>query len=171
LGTNYVPSAAVLSIVALRCVLSVLDGFFGHGFLVAANRVAERQRALAMSLALLGILSVVLGYFWGAIGVAFALVISDATLILQYLPISARIGLKIEWPRMLPVGIAGFLMTLCALALPGEISFVLRALASVAVYICALLVLSKEQIRNLGKTLHDCIFPRPDCGVETAAPE
>ena len=171
LGANYVPSAAVLSIVAVRCVLSVLDGFFGHGFLVAANRVAERQRALAISLVLLGILSVVLGYFWGAIGVAFALVMSDATLILQYLPISARIGLKIEWPRMLPVGVAAFLMILCALALPGDIPFLLRALASVAVYICALLVLSKEQLRNLGKTLHDCIFPRPDCGVETAAPE
>ena len=46
LGSNYVPSAPVLQIVAAKCVLSVLDGFLGHGFLVAANRVGERQKAL-----------------------------------------------------------------------------------------------------------------------------
>jgi len=169
LGATYVPSAAVLSIVSLKCVFSVLDGFFGHGFLVAANRVVERQRALAVSLVMLGVLSVVLGYRWGAMGVGLALVTSDATLILQYLRVSARIGLKIEWPNLLPVAVAAILMVICARALPAELHFALRTLAAVGVYMCTLLILSKEQIRNFAKTLRDCLFARPE--VRTATPE
>ena len=117
LGSNYVPSAPVLQIVAAKCVLSVLDGFLGHGFLVAANRVGERQKALGRCLILLGILSVILGYFWGAVGVGIALLLSDSALISYYLRISSRIGLKIEWPEMFPAAIASLLLVACALVL------------------------------------------------------
>jgi len=169
LGTNYLPSATVLSIIAVKCVLSVLDGFFGHGFLVAANRVRERQRALAECLVLLGLLSVVLGYFWGAVGVGFALVLSDGSLILHYLRISSRIGLKIEWPAMWPVGIAATLMICCAATLPVEVHFLLRALAAMAVYACALLLLSKKQFMNLGQMLRECTSKGPEYDAKAAS--
>jgi PST family polysaccharide transporter len=171
IGTNYVPSATVLSIISIKCVLTVLDGFFGHGFLVAANRVRERQRALAKCLLLLGLLSAVFGYFWGAVGVGIAFVVSDSYLILQYLRISSRIGLKIEWPSMLPVGIAAVLMTCCALVLPEGINFALRGLAAVAVYTCTLLVLSKEQLLNLGATLRECVSKAPECETQAVGPK
>lgn len=171
LGSNYVPSAPVLSIVAAKCVLSVLDGFFGHGFLVAANRVAERQKALARCLVLLGILSVILGYFWGAIGVGIALLVSDSALILQYLRISSRIGLKIEWPAMLPAAIASVFLIGCALTLQGELPFPVRAVAAIATYVCILLVLSRDQLLSLKNTLRDCIFARPACEIEAAKTE
>jgi len=169
LGANYVPSAAVLSIVAIRCVLTVLDGFFGHGFLVAANRVAERQKALAESLVVLGLLSLLLGHFWGAVGVGCALVVSDGWLILQYLRISARIGLRIEWPALLPIAVAAALMVACALALPAGVPSGLRALATIAVYASTLLALSKRQVLNLGETLRACMSRSPKYEAEAVA--
>lgn len=159
LGRQYIPSAAVLRIVAIRCVSSVLDGFLGHGFLVAVNRVSERQKALARCLILLAVLSVALGAVWGAVGVGVALVISDGCLILQYLWIISRIGQKIQWPSLTPSVFAAVFMVACAMGLPGDINFILRAATAVAVYFCTLLVLSKERLLGLGQTLRECIAP------------
>ena len=157
LGPEYVPSAAVLQIVAVRSVLSVLDGFLGHGFLVAANQVCERQRALARCLVLLAAMSLAFGYLWGAVGVGLALLISDGCLILQYLWINSRIGLKIEWPSMAPSLAAILLMVACVWLLPDEFHFTLRALASIAVYFFALFVFSKDRLLDLGQTLRECM--------------
>jgi len=159
LGPQYIPGAPVLRIVAVRCVLSVLDGFLGHGFLVAVNRVGERQKALARSLVVLAVLSLAFGARWGAVGVGFALVISDLSLILQYLWITARIGLRVEWPSMAPSLIAAGFMAACALGVSGDINFILRAFAGVAVYFGVLLVLSRERLLGLGQTLRECIAP------------
>jgi len=159
LGPQYVPGASVLRIVAVRCVLSVLDGFLGHGFLVAVNRVSERQKALARCVILLTVLSLTLGAKWGAAGVGFALVISDLSLILQYLWITTRIGLRVQWPSMTPSLVAAGFMVACALALPDEVNFILRGLTALAVYFCALLVLSKDRLLGLGQTLRECIAP------------
>ena len=159
LGPQYVPGASVLRIVAVRCVLSVLDGFLGHGFLVAVNRVSERQKALARCVILLTVLSLVLGAKWGALGVGFALVISDLFLILQYLWITSRIGLRVQWPSMAPSIVAACFMVACALAVPADVNFILRALTALAVYFCVLLVLSKDRLLGLGQTLRECIAP------------
>ena len=157
LGSQYLPSGPVLRIVALRSVTSVLDGFLGHGFLVAVGRVKERQQALSRCLLILASLSLIFGYFWGAIGVGFALVISDLILILQYLGIAAGIGLKIHWPSLSSNLAAAVLMTLCALGLPREINFMLRAIAAAAVYFVVLLLVSRNRIVNVGHTLRECV--------------
>jgi len=157
LGPQYLPSVPVLRIVALRSVTSVLDGFLGHGFLVAVDRVRERQQALSRCLLILASFSLVFGYFWGAIGVGFALVVSDLILILQYLGIAAGIGLKIHWPSLSSNLAAAVLMTLCALALPREINFMLRAIAAAAVYFVVLLLVCRNRIVNVGHTLRECV--------------
>lgn len=159
LGPQYIPSAPVLRIVAVRCVTMVLDGFLGHGFLVAVNRVSERQKALARCLVLLAVLSVALGAMWGAAGVGVALVISDACLILQYVWIISGSGQKIQWPSLTPSLVAGVFMVACAVGMPGDINFILRAATAVAVYFCTLLILSKERVLGLGQTLRECIAP------------
>lgn len=156
LGSRFTGSAPVLRVVACRCVLAVLDGFLGHGFLVAVNRVKERQVALTRSLILLIVLSLVFGYYWGALGVAYALLISDVVLILQYLLISARIGLRIEWPSVAPTLTAGVCMIVSGLALPSSMNLVTQILAVAAIYCSVLLVLSRNRLLSAGRTLREC---------------
>ena len=157
LGAQYLPSAAILQIVALRSVLSVLDGFLGHGFLVAIDRVKERQQALLRCMILLIVLSLGLGRVWGAVGVGLALVISDATLILQYLWIASRIHLKLSWPAAITTLLAAGFMAICAVGLPNDINFVLRGTSAVAVYFVVLFLVSKNRVLSFGQTLWECV--------------
>lgn len=157
LGSRFAASAPVLRVVAYRCILSVLDGFFGHGFLVAVNRVKERQLALTRSLILLAALSLIFGHFWGALGVAYALLVCDALLILQYLLISSRIGLKVEWPSIAPALTAGGCMVTCGLAIPANTNLPLRIAAVVTTYACVLFLLGRNRLLSAGRTLRECV--------------
>ena len=157
LGPRYVPSAPVLRIVACRSVLAVLDGFLGHGFLVSVNRLKERQTALTVSFLLLAALSTLLGYCWGAEGVAIALFISDAVLISQYLRITSKIGMPIEWPAIVPGILAGAIMVATALVLPQGAQPLLKLLVIVLVYAAGLALLSKNRLLDAGRTLQECI--------------
>jgi O-antigen/teichoic acid export membrane protein len=157
LGPRYVPSAPVLRIVACRSVLAVLDGFLGHGFLVSVNRLKERQTALSISLFLLAALSTLLGYLWGAEGVAIGLFISDAVLISQYLRIISKIGMPMEWPAVVPGILAGAIMAAAALVLPQGAQPLLKLLVIVLVYVAALTLLSKNRLLDAGRTLQECI--------------
>jgi PST family polysaccharide transporter len=157
LGSKYIPSAPVLRIVASRSVLAVLDGFLGHGFLIAVNRLKERQKALSLSLVLLAALSTLFGYLWGAIGVAVGLFISDAVLVLQYLRITSRIGMRIEWPSIAPTFLAGVTMVALALAIPQQMHLLLKLPIVIFVYLVALILLSKDRLLEAGRTLQECI--------------
>jgi len=157
LGPRYVPSAPVLRIVACRSVLAVLDGFLGHGFLVSVNRLRERQTALSVSFFLLAALSTLLGYLWGAEGVAIGLFISDAVLISQYLRIISKIGMPIEWPAVVPGILAGAIMAATALVLPQGAQPLMKLLVIVFVYVAALTLLSKNRLLDAGRTLQECI--------------
>lgn len=157
LGSRYANSATVLRIVASRSLLSVLDGFIGHGYLIAVNQVKLRQKAQARSLALLAGLTLLLGWLWGPLGVAAALFVSDCTLILQYLNISQRMKMKIEWPAALPAAIAGgamiatVLITSHSLALPIEVPLAFSA------YFFGLLIFSRRRLLSAGRTLRECV--------------
>lgn len=157
LGPRYVPSAPVLRIVACRSVLAVLDGFLGHGFLISVNRLKERQTALSVSFFLLAALSTLLGYLWGAEGVAIGLFISDAVLISQYLRILSKIGMPMEWPAVVPGILAGAIMAAAAVALPQGAQPLLKLLVIVFVYVAALTLLSKNRLLDAGRTLQECI--------------
>ena len=147
----------MLRIVAYRSVLAVLDGFLGHGFLVSVNRLKERQAALFVSLVLLATLSTLFGYWWGAAGVATALFISDAILIVQYLFISSRIGMRIFWPSVTPSLLAGAAMLACAFAIPRDIMPVLRFSIVLLAYLSALSMFSRGRLMDAGRTLQECI--------------
>jgi O-antigen/teichoic acid export membrane protein len=157
LGTRFAASAPALRVVSSRSVLAVLDGFLGHGFLMAINRVKERQQALAKCVVLLAVLTLGLGYVWGPVGVAVALLIADSTLILQYLRLTNKIGLKISWPAVLPSVMAGAAMAGTALALPQMIGLALRIPASIAVYFAVLILLSPGRLMSASRTLRECI--------------
>ena len=157
LGSRYVASAPVLRIIACRSVLAVLDGFLGHGFLVAVNRLKERQVALSLSLLLLAALSSLFGYLWGAVGVAIGLFISDSTLILQYLRITSRIGMQIEWPSVVPSFFAGAIMVIWALVIPQQVPFPLKLSTAFLTYLIALMLLSRDRLMGAGRTLQECI--------------
>lgn len=156
LGSRYADSAPVLRIVASRSLLSVLDGFLGHGYLIAVNQVKERQRAQARSLILLASLSLLLGWLWGPVGVGVAMFVSDSTLILQYLNISRRVKMKIEWPAALPSSIAGAAMILTALATPNSIALPIEVVFVFSAYFLGLMVFSWRRLLSAGRTLREC---------------
>ena len=157
LGSRYAFSAPVLRIVASRSLLSVLDGFLGHGYLIAVNQVRARQRAQVRSLVLLAALSLLLGWLWGPVGVGVALFVSDSTLVLQYLRISARIKMKIEWPAVLPAVVAGGVMVGAALATPHSISLPFEIIVVFCAYFLSLLALSRDRLFDAGRTLRACV--------------
>ena len=158
LGQKYIPSADILRILALRCVFSVFDGFLGHGFLVAVDRVKERQSALARCAALLIGLSLLFGYLWGARGVALALLTSDSCLILQYLKISSRIRLKVHPPpSFAPIFFAGACMALTTFLLPAGTDIIPKLLFAFLSYFGVLVVLSRKQLLSAGKTVIECL--------------
>ena len=157
LGPRYVPSAPVLRIVACRSVLAVLDGFLGHGFLVSVNRMKERQAALSVSFVLLAVLSTVLGYMWGAEGVAIGLFVSDAVLIFQYLRIISQIGMPLEWTPVVPGFLAGAIMVASALVFPQGFQPILKLSVILFLYLATLALLSKDRLVSAGRTLQECI--------------
>lgn len=156
LGGRYAQSVPVLRVVASRCVLAVLDGFLGHGFLVAINRVRERQAALMRCVLLLGALSLAFGGMWGAVGVAVALLIADSSLILQYLRIISGISMKIDWPAVLPSFISGMFMAAVGIAVPHSIGLAARLPLAFIVYLAVLALLSRSRLRSASQTLWQC---------------
>jgi O-antigen/teichoic acid export membrane protein len=156
LGERFSASAPVLRVVASRSVLAVLDGFLGHGFLVAVNRIRERQGALAKCVLLLAALSLGLGYLWGPVGVAVALLIADTTLILQYLRIISGIGLRIDWPALLPSAISGLFMAAVALELPQAFGPAAKVVLAFATYFLVLSLISRTRLLSAGRTVREC---------------
>jgi hypothetical protein len=102
-------------------------------------------------------LSTVLGYLWGAEGVAIGLFLSDAVLILQYLRIISRIGMPIDWADLIPGFLAGAIMGASAMVLPQGAQPLLKMSVIVFVYVAALALLSKDRLVDAGRTLQECI--------------
>jgi len=156
LGSRYASSAPVLRIVASRSLLSALDGFLGHGYLIAVNQVKERQRAQAKSLIILAALSLLLGWLWGPVGVGVAMFVSDSTLILQYLRINRRVKMKIEWPAVLPASMAGAAMIVTAIATPNSLALPIEILFVLSAYFFGLMIFSWRRLLSAGRTLREC---------------
>lgn len=157
LGSHFADSASVLRIVASRSLLSVLDGFLGHSYLIAVNQIKARQKAQSRSLVVLAALSLLLGWVWGPVGVGVALLVSDSTLILQYLRISTRMSMKIEWPAILPSAVAGAVMVAAALATPNSLALPFKIILVFCAYSLTLLLLSRERLLSAGRTLRECV--------------
>jgi PST family polysaccharide transporter len=157
LGSRFASSMLVLRILAYRILLSVIDGFLGHGFLIAVNRVRERQRAQAYALVLLAILTLLLGKIWGPTGAASALFIADAALILQYLWILSNLGLRISSHVLPPCMLAGGAMTAVILILKTDVVAGARLLLGFITYGALLLLVSRARLLGAGRTLRHCL--------------
>jgi O-antigen/teichoic acid export membrane protein len=157
LGPRFASSTLVLRIMAYRILFSVIDGFLGHGFLIAINRVRERQRAQAYALVLLGILTLILGKIWGATGAACALFIADTVLILQYLWILSRLGLRVSSRILLPCLLAGGAMVIVSLGLKTNAVVATRLLLGFLAYGMLLLLVSRARLLGASRTLRHCL--------------
>src|SRR6266704_4678334 len=157
LGSRFASSTLVLRILAYRILLSVVDGFLGHGFLIAINRVRERQRAQTYALVLLGILTLLLGKIWGPTGAACALFIADATLILQYLLILSRLKLRLSSNVLLPCFLAGCAMAAVTLFFKPETVAAASMLLGVLTYGALLLLVWRARLMGAGRTLRHCL--------------
>jgi len=157
LGPRFASSTLVLRILAYRVLFSVIDGFLGHGFLIAINRVRERQRAQAYALVLLGVLTLVLGRIWGPTGAACALFIADAVLILQYLFVLWRLGLRVSSPVLFPCLLAGGAMAVVALGLKTNTIIAARLLLGFLAYAALLLLFSRARLLEATRTLRHCL--------------
>jgi O-antigen/teichoic acid export membrane protein len=157
LGPRFASSTLVLRIMAYRILFSVIDGFLGHGFLIAINRVRERQRAQAYALVLLGILTLILGKIWGPTGAACALFIADTVLILQYLWILSRLGLRVSSRILLPCLLAGGAMVIVSLGLKTNAVVATRLLLGFLAYGMLLLLVSRARLLGASRTLRHCL--------------
>jgi len=157
LGSRFASSTLVLRILAYRILLSVVDGFLGHGFLIAINRVRERQRAQTYALVLLGILTLLLGKIWGPTGAACALFIADAALILQYLWILSRLKLRLSSNLLLPCFLAGGAMLSVTLFFKPDTVAAASMLLGVLTYGALLLLLWRARLMGAGRTLRHCL--------------
>jgi O-antigen/teichoic acid export membrane protein len=157
LGSRFASSTLVLRILAYRILLSVVDGFLGHGFLIAINRVRERQRAQTYALVLLGILTLLLGKLWGPTGAACALFIADAALILQYLWILSRLKLRLSSNVLLPCLVAGGAMAAVTLILKTDAVAAARLLLGVLTYGALLLLVWRARLMGASRTLRHCL--------------
>ena len=157
LGSRFASSTLVLRILAYRILLSVVDGFLGHGFLIAINRVRERQRAQTYALVLLGILTLLFGKIWGPTGAACALFIADAALILQYLWILSRLKLRVSSQVLLPCLLAGGAMAGVTLFFKTDAVASARLLLGVLTYAALLLLVWRARLMGAGRTLRHCL--------------
>src|SRR6266481_1483802 len=157
LGSRFASSTLVLRILAYRILLSVVDGFLGHGFLIAINRVRERQRAQAYALVWLCILTLLLGKIWGPTGAACALFIADAVLILQYLWILSRLRLRLSSNVLLPCLVAGGVMAGVTLFFKPDTVAAASMLLGVLTYGALLLLVWRARLMGAGRTLRHCL--------------
>jgi polysaccharide transporter, PST family len=156
LGSRFASSALVLRILAYRILLSAVDGFLGHGFLIAINQVKHRQRAQAYSLVLLGALTLVLGKLFGPGGAASALFIADFFLILQYLWILSSLGLPLSFTLFPPCLLAGGVMAGVALSLKSS-NVGTSLVSGLLAYGIMLLLLSRKRLIGASLTLRHCL--------------
>jgi len=157
LGSRFVSSAPVLRITASRSLLSVLDVFLGQAGLTALARVTERRNAQALGLGICVVLTLVLGFYWGALGAAIATLLADLVILLRYFRIYSRIKIPVHCPALLSGVIAGFAMVAACFLLPA-IFWPLRVLASLLVYLLVLGITAPRHVRETAGTFKYCFI-------------
>jgi len=145
LGSKYVSSAPILRIMAARSLFSVLDNFLGQSGLTAIARVRERRNAQALGLFLCAVLTIVMGSYWGLIGAAVAVLLSDSLILASYLRVYARIGMAVQCPAAWACAIAGGAMVLASFVAPAMV-WPLRAVAATAIYFAVLAIIARGRL-------------------------
>jgi O-antigen/teichoic acid export membrane protein len=159
LGSRFVSSAPILRIAASRSLLSVLDSFLGQAGLIAVSRVTERRNSQAVGLGLCAVLTVVLGFYWGAIGAATATLVADLVIVAHYLRIYSRIGMPVRCPALVSSLIAGSAMAVSCFTLP-PFFWPLRVAAALGVYVASLAIVAPHRVRETAGTFRQCFIPK-----------
>ncbi len=159
LGSRFVASAPVLRVAAGRSLLSVLDSFLGQAGLTAVSRVTERRNSQAVGLGLCAVLTVALGYYWGAVGAATATLIADFVIVVHYLWIYSRIGMPVRCPVLASSMIAGCAMVIACFAFP-TLFWPLQITAALGVYVIALALITPRRVCETAGTFVQCFMPR-----------
>jgi O-antigen/teichoic acid export membrane protein len=158
LGARFSNSALVLRIVSYRALVSVLRGLVGQGFLTATNLVAERRNAVAKVLVMLAGMTLLLGRLFGPAGAAMALLIADSVLLVQYVQVSNKAGLRFVWKSGALAGlIGGTAMIVAGLVLPEAIPWTVRAAAISVAYVVVLFLFAQNTTFGVVATLRDCV--------------
>lgn len=151
LGAKYEASASILRIMASRSLFSVLDNFLGQSGLTAVARVRERRNAQALGLALCAILTIAMGYYWGTLGAAWAVLISDAVILVAYFRVYSRIGMAVECSLAWACAVAAVAMTAAAFAMP-EALWPVRAVVATLVYFGVLALIARGRLVETAHT-------------------
>jgi O-antigen/teichoic acid export membrane protein len=157
LGDRFVSSAPILRITASRSLLAVLDNFLGQAGLTAIDRVAERRNSQAMGLGICAVLTIVLGYRWGALGAATATLLADGFILGRYLRTYAKAGLRVEYPGAWSCAIAGATMVLACFLLP-IYWWPLRAAASTGIFLTVLAMVAPHRLAETASTFRQCFI-------------
>jgi PST family polysaccharide transporter len=158
LGPRFASSALVLRLLSIRLLLSVLIGAVGEGFLIATDRVKERRNAAAAALAILAVLTLLLGHIWGAAGAAVALIAASTVRLLQYIHICSRINLSLRWRGGLwTTALGGLAMAITCLHMPKAMSWWIRPAPAVFVYFAVLAMVGRNRLADAWRTLGECV--------------
>ncbi len=160
LGHSFSDSAAVLRIVAYRVLLTIIEGFLGGALLTAVNRTNERSNALLRGVVLLGVLTLVLGRRYGAIGAAWAMILSDVFVLLQYVRIFSAVRLNLRWPALWASVLGGAAMALIGLLSP--VSWEYRLAPAVVGYLSVLFMISRHRLLGAVRTVRECWTGSPN---------
>jgi len=158
LGSRFAASAVALRILAGRSFFSVLGGLFGEGFVTASNRMKDRRNALARVLLLLVVSTVVLGHVWGIAGAAMALLAGSFLLLVQYVRISAGIGLRLCWaPALGPCVLGGLAMLGASIAFSRSLGWIIASALAILVYFGVLALVKPRLLNSAWRTLRECM--------------
>jgi len=159
LGPRFAPAAPVLRIIAFLAMLFVVEALAGS-FLVACDLVRQRRNVFASAAVLLALLTLTLGYFWGAEGAATAALVAHAFLLCGYLYLILQAGLKLNAGRALWGSLAAGLAMMLLTPHPPSL-FVLFYATPVAlsVYLVVLILTARNALIEVRNTLRLCFSP------------
>lgn len=158
LGPRFASSALVLRLLSIRLVLSVLTGAVGEGFLIATDRVKERRNAVASAVAVLAVLTLLLGHIWGAPGAAVALVAASTVRLFQYIRICSAMNLRLRWSAGLwSSALGGLAMAITCVHMPKAISWWIRPAPAILVYFAVLAMVGRHRLTDAWRTLGGCV--------------
>lgn len=157
LGPKYSSSGPVLRLLAFGGLLSVMEGL-GGAFLVSADCILGRRKALITSVLVMIVLTTTLGWRWGALGAAVSLIVARFVIISQYLSESAKINLPVEWvPSVLHVSAAGAVMALAAVVVSHFSYWPIAVAPALFAYLLVLWLLTPHSVSDSWRTLRGCV--------------
>jgi O-antigen/teichoic acid export membrane protein len=157
-GSRFAPAAPVLRIIAFRSMLSILEGLGGI-FLIATGLVSIRRAMLVYATVTLGLLTLSLGYLWGAQGAAFAAVVAQGLLLTGYVRALFRAGYHLSAGRAVWGSLASA-VAMTIIIMPRDPTHALTLLyglpIALAIYLAVLILIARKALLESCCTIRSC---------------